>query len=317
MSHSPQPSELLEMRNSPRTSRRVLVVDGVLAGLAYFHEGGKTDFLLHPRDTTTGLSYSLLPMIHAIINDMFSPEQARTHLTLIRDHLLGPDGARLFDRPMAYHGGLQTNFQRAETASFFGREIGIMYSHAHLRYGEALARFGDAGAFFHALCQLNPIAIRELVSTATPRQANCYYSSSDAAFKDRYQAFDEYDRVKNGTVALEGGWRVYSSGAGIGVRLIMQCFLGLRVETSFIILDPVIPVALDGLKAKLFLAGHTVTVVYHIKSVGCGPISIEINGEKLHFTREANPYRTGAARITMDSFTRRLAGDDVMTISIE
>ena len=297
--------------------QRVLVVDGVLAGLAYFHEGGKTDFLLHPRDTTTGLSYSLLPMIHAIINDMFSPEQAKAHLTLIREHLLGPDGARLFDRPMAYHGGLQTNFQRAETASFFGREIGIMYSHAHLRYGEALARFGDADGFFHALCQLNPIAIRELVSNATPRQANCYYSSSDAAFKDRYQAFDEYDRVKKGTVALEGGWRVYSSGAGIGVRLIMQCFLGLRVETSSIILDPVIPADLDGLKVNLLLAGHPITVIYRIKSKGCGPISVEINGENIPFARETNPYRTGAARITMDSFTRHLTGEDVMTISIE
>ena len=297
--------------------QRILVVDGVLAGLAYFQEGGEIDYLLHPRDTTTGLSYSLLPMIHAIINDMFSPEQAEAHLTLIRDHLLGPDGARLFDRPMAYHGGLQTNFQRAETASFFGREIGIMYSHAHLRYAEALARFGDAAAFFHALCQLNPIAIRELVSTATPRQANCYYSSSDAAFKDRYQAFDEYARVKNGTVALEGGWRVYSSGAGIGVRLIMQCFLGLRVETSAIILDPVIPVALDGLRANLVLAGHTITVVYQIKSVGCGPISVEINGDKIDFIREANPYRIGAVRISMDSFTRALTGADVMTILVE
>ncbi len=208
--------------------QRVLIVDDVLAGLAYFHEGGKTDHLLHPRDGITGLSYSLLPMIHAIINDMFTPQQAATHLGIIRKHLLGPDGAHLFDRPMAYHGGLQTYFQRAESASYFGREIGIMYTHAHLRYCEALARFGDAQGFFRALCQINPIAIRELVPSATPRQANCYYSSSDAAFADRYEAFADYDKVQRGEVALEGGWRVYSSGAGIGVRLIMQCFLGLR-----------------------------------------------------------------------------------------
>ena len=143
--------------------QRILIVDDVVTGLAYFHEGGKTDHMLHPRDQTTGLSYSLLPMIHAIINDMFTPRQAETHLALIRKHLLGPDGAHLFDRPMAYHGGPQTNFQRAESASYFGREIGIMYTHAHLRYCEALARFGDADAFFQPLCQINPIAIRELV----------------------------------------------------------------------------------------------------------------------------------------------------------
>ena len=298
--------------------QRVLIVDEVVAGLAYFQEGGKTEYLLHPRDGTTGLSYSLLPMIHAIIHDMFSPVQAAAHLKHIRNHLLGPDGAHLFDRPMVYHGGLQTNFQRAETASYFGREIGIMYMHAHLRYCEALARFGDADAFFQALCQANPIAIRDLVTTAAPRQSNCYYSSSDAAFTDRYQAFDEYDRVKNGEVALEGGWRVYSSGAGIGVRLIMQCFLGLRLETTSLILDPVIPAALDGLTAKLYLAGHPLQVRYYIKANGCGPLAIHLNGVKLEFSREANPYRPGAVRIAMDAFTRGLTGDgDLLTIWIE
>ena len=38
--------------------------------------GRRIDYLLHPRDRTTGLSYSLLPMIHAIINDC-SPRSRR------------------------------------------------------------------------------------------------------------------------------------------------------------------------------------------------------------------------------------------------
>ncbi len=283
--------------------QRILIVDNVLAGLAYFHEGGKTDYLLHPRDGITGLSYSLLPMIHAVINDMFSPKQAKKHLGLIRKHLLGPDGARLFDRPMAYHGGLQTYFQRAESASYFGREIGLMYTHAHLRYCEALARFGDADGFFRALGQLNPIAIRELVPSAGLRQANCYYSSSDAAFADRYEAFGHYDRVNRGEVTLEGGWRVYSSGAGIGVRLIMQGFLGLRQETASLVIDPVIPPALDGLKVSLRLAARPFEVTYHVGVKGCGPFSVELNGAALDFTREPNPYRPGAIRIAMETVT--------------
>jgi cellobiose phosphorylase len=297
--------------------QRVLIVDGVLAGLAYFHEGGKTDHLLHPRDGTTGLSYSLLPMIHAIINDMFSPEQAAAHLGIIREHLLGPDGARLFDRPMVYHGGLQTYFQRAESASYFGREIGIMYMHAHLRYCEALARFGDAEGFFRALCQLNPIAIRELVPSAAPRQANCYYSSSDAAFADRYEAFSDYEKVNRGEIALEGGWRVYSSGAGIGVRLIMQCFLGLRLEKSALVVDPVIAPELDGLTARLDLAGHPLEVVYRIGKTGRGTVAIDLNGRSIDFSREANPYRPGAARVDMDDLVRRLTGaGDRLIISL-
>ena len=281
--------------------QRILIVDNVLTGLAYFHEGGSTDHLLHPRDIQTGLSYSLLPMIHAIINDMFTPAQAQAHLDLIREHLSGPDGAHLFDRPMAYHGGLQTYFQRIESACYFGREIGLMYTHAHLRYAEALAHVGDAEGFFRALCQLNPIALREIVPSAALRQSNCYYSSSDPSFADRYEAFEHYDRVQRGEVALEGGWRVYSSGAGIGVRLIMQGFLGLRQETATLIIDPVIPPALDGLKANLRLCGHLVEVSYRIKANGCGPISAELNGVKLDFTRDRNPYRPGAIRIAMDA----------------
>ncbi len=298
--------------------QRVLIVDEVITGLVYFHEAGKADYLLHPRDRITGLSYSLLPMIHAIINDMLSPEQAETHLGIIRDHLLGPDGARLFDRPMAYQGGLMRNFQRVESASFFGREIGVMYMHAHLRYCEALARFGDAAAFFRALGQFNPIAIRELVPSAAPRQANCYYSSSDAAFADRYAAFDDYEKVNLGEIPLEGGWRVYSSGAGIGTRLIMQCFLGLRVEKSALFVDPVIAPDLDGLNVCLQLGRSRIEVVYRTGRTGCGPVSIDLNGSALEFIREKNPYRTAGVRIPMESWNDRLtSGTNRMTITLE
>ncbi|QIF04319.1 hypothetical protein [Roseimicrobium sp. ORNL1] len=297
--------------------QRVLVVDGVVAGLAYFHEDGRTDFLLHPGDEATGLSYSLLPMIHAIINDMFTPQQAVAHLALIRKHLLGPDGAHLFDRPLAYRGGIQTYFQRAESASYFGREIGIMYTHAHLRYCEALARYGDAEAFFHALCQANPIAIRQIVPSASLRQANCYYSSSDPAFADRYEAFAHYDKVNLGEVSLEGGWRVYSSGAGIATRLIMQCFLGIRLEKESVVLDPVMPVALDGLRARLLVSGRPLEVWYRVADKGCGITCVKLNGSPLDFTREPNAYRQGGVRIPLARFISRFSGKaDQLVISL-
>jgi cellobiose phosphorylase len=286
--------------------KRVLIVDEVIAGFAYFHASGKTDFLLHPRDGITGLSYSLLPMVHAIINDMLTPRQAENHLSMIRKHLLGPDGAHLFDRPMVYRGGPQTYFQRAESASFFGREIGIMYQHAHLRYCEALARFGDAEAFFHALRQANPAGIREIVPSATLRQANCYYSSSDPAFADRYEAFEDYDKVNSGEIPLEGGWRVYSSGAGIAVRLLKQCFLGIRKTVSHLVLDPVIPSGLDGLKTVIQLSGRKIEVLYRIRSRGCGPLSVNLNGVDLDFVRESNAYRQGAVSIPMERILENL-----------
>ena len=288
--------------------QRLLIVGGVLAGLAFFQKAGCVQCLLHPRDAATGLSYRLLPMIHAIINGLFTPEQAREHLALIEQHLLAPDGARLFDRPMEYHGGPQRYFQRAESGAFFGREIGLMYTHAHLRYAEALWRYGAVDEFFRALCLANPIGIRNLVPSATLRQANCYYSSSDAAFADRYEAHEQYDRAMRGTVPLDGGWRVYSSGAGIGVSLILRCFLGVRQEKSALVLDPAIPPSLDGLQVEMELLGCRFELSYRIERTGCGPIAIDLNGADLPFTRLENPYRLGAAETSMETILERLSG---------
>jgi cellobiose phosphorylase len=297
--------------------QRLLIVDGTLAGFAYFHPDGRIDYLLHPRDGHTGIHYRLLPIIHAIINDLLTLEQARTHVSYIQQHLLAPDGARLFDRPPPYRGGVSQYFQRAESSAFFGREIGLMYMHAHLRYAQAMARYGDAGAFFLALRQANPVGIRAVVSAAALRQANCYYSSSDAAFADRYEALVHYDRVKTGAVALEGGWRIYSSGAGIAMRLLHQCFLGLGKEKSVLRIDPVIPASLDGLQVEGELAGRKLQISYRIGAAGYGPTAITLNGKELSFTREANPYRTGGAEVPMAEVLERLtAGTNELLVCL-
>jgi 1,2-beta-oligoglucan phosphorylase len=288
--------------------QRLLLVDGVLAGYAIFGDAGRTVYLLHPSDETTGVRYSALAFIHAILEDVLSPEQAREHLRLIDEHLRASDGVRLFDRPIPYHGGPQRIFQRAESATFFGREIGLMYMHAHLRYAQALAHVGDAESFFHALCQVNPIGIRSIVPRATWRQANCYYSSSDAAFEDRYQASAEYERVVRGTVALDGGWRVYSSGAGIALGLVVRCFLGLSCESEGLRIDPVMPRALDGLRAETTLLGRPIELRYRVGAAGCGVNEIVLNERPVAFSRCPNPHRRGAALVAMAAVLAGLVG---------
>jgi cellobiose phosphorylase len=293
-----------------RDFQRLLLVDGVLAGYALFEQGDRIRYLLHPGDQSTGIHYSALAIIHAILEDMLTPAQTREHLALIDAHLSAVDGVRLFNRPMAYHGGPQRLFQRAETATFFGREIGLMYTHAHLRYAQAMAHIGAADRFFQALCQANPIGIASVVQGATARQANCYYSSSDAAFADRYQADAEYERVQQGHIALDGGWRVYSSGAGITLGLIVRYFLGLSCEAQSLCVDPVMPVALNGLRIQTRLKGFPIEVNYRIGTAGCGVNSVELNGQTLSFERLPNPHRPGAAQVSMLNFTARLTGAD-------
>ena len=289
--------------------QRLLVVDGVVTGYALFPPGQPAHMLLHPSDRLTGVRYSLLPMMHAILENMLSPEQARTHLGLIEAHLLGPDGARLFDRPLPYRGGPEQLFQRAETSAFFGREIGVMYTHAHLRYAEALAHLGEAQRFFDALCKSHALGLRERVPSASLRQSNCYFSSSDAAFSDRYEAGRDYGRVAAGSVALNGGWRIYSSGPGIAIGLVVGSLLGVRRGKSVLIVDPVMPPALDGLRARLPICGQSVDVLYRVGTTGSGPVRLELNGSELPFTRGANPYRNGAAEVSMAVFASRLTAN--------
>jgi cellobiose phosphorylase len=144
------------------------------------------------------------------------------------------------------------------------------------------------------------------VPEATLRQANCYYSSSDAAFADRYQARAEYARVSAGTIPLDGGWRVYSSGAGISLALTLRHFLGLTWESGALCVDPVMPGALDGMRVTTSVRLRPLEVTYRVGNSGCGVNDIVLNGEKLPFTRDANPHRRGAARVAAAAVLDRL-----------
>ncbi|HEY1862565.1 MAG TPA: cellobiose phosphorylase [Roseiarcus sp.] len=216
-----------------------LIRDGVVAGYGVFRpEGGEPELLLHPSDKKTDLAFSLLPMTQSMIGGMFTQAQSRKHLSLIRKHLLFSDGARLMDKPIAYHGGPETFFQRAESAAFFGREIGLMYTHSHLRYGEAVSDTGDFDALWEALLVANPIAVTDELPNASLRQRNAYFSSSDAAFKDRYQASDEWTRVRANSIEVDGGWRVYSSGPGLYANMLVRHAFGLRRQFGKRVVTP-------------------------------------------------------------------------------
>ena len=236
---------------------RHLIRDGTVAGYALFDpDREEPELLLHPSDTRTGLRYSLLPMTRSIIAGLFTKKQAQHHLRLIRDHLLFPDGARLMDQPVAYHGGLEQVFRRAESASFFGREIGLMYVHAHLRYGEAMAVLREADALWEALQIASPITVTERLAHASPRQRNAYFSSSDAAFPDRYKASAEWQRVRDGTVAVDGGWRIYSSGPGLYTNVLLSHALGIRRRFGERMVEPVLPRSLGRVTLEMVIDGR-------------------------------------------------------------
>jgi cellobiose phosphorylase len=112
--------------------------------------------------------------------------------------------------------------------------------------------------------------------------------------------------VKTGAVPVEAGWRVYSSGAGILVRLIVERLLGLCARRSELLIDPVLPRALDGLCARWALSGTPLELHWRVGTRGHAPQALWLDDAPLPFARMAHPYREGGARVAMDVLAERL-----------
>lgn len=300
-------AETLKMRLKNDYETHILK-DNVPSGFIVV-EPDHVDYLLHPRDKNTGLKYRLLPLTRSIISEMVTLEQAQNNYHVIESNLKHPDGVRLMDTFVTYKGGEQTYFQRGETASNVGREIGIMYVHAHIRYIEAMAKLGYAKDAYEAVFKINPININKHVKNAQIRQANTYFSSSDAAFLDRYQAKEKFKHVKTGAVEVKAGWRLYSSGPGIYINQLIGNVMGIRFTNDQLILDPVIPDELKGMTTTFSQLGKKITVKYNYKTE---ITNVRVNG-KLYpeFVRQLtdNPYRVSGVAIYKTLFNKFM--DDI------
>ncbi|MGG3280780.1 GH36-type glycosyl hydrolase domain-containing protein [Paenibacillus solani] len=277
----------------------------VIPGFVYMESKEQSKFLLHPSDQETGIQYRLLPMTRSMISELLTPEQAASHYEIIRKQLFCPDGVRLMNRPAVYAGGVSTHFKRAEQAANFGREIGLQYVHAHIRYVEAMAKLGKSSEVWSGLERINPIGITEVVPNAELRQSNAYFSSSDGKFNTRYEAQESFDALRDGRVPVKGGWRIYSSGPGIYMNQLISNALGIREAEGDLVIDPVLPKTLDGLEFKFNYAGVPVTFIYHIDHAE--GTRITINGQDVAGDTFGNRYRTGGVRIAKADFQRLAA----------
>ncbi|WP_054956817.1 GH36-type glycosyl hydrolase domain-containing protein [Paenibacillus dakarensis] len=292
--------------------KRYMLNNDVIPGFLYLEDPKNPKLMLHPEDKETGIQYRLLPMTRSMISELLSPEEAKAHYDLIQKTFLFPDGVRLMNRPASYEGGISKHFKRAEQASNFGREVGLQYVHAHIRYIEAMAKLGHADDVWKGLETINPVGIQEVVPNAALRQSNSYFSSSDGSFKTRYDAQENFEGLRIGDVQVKGGWRIYSSGPGIYMNQLISSALGIRQVEGDLVLDPVIPASMDGLQFEYGFAGSKVTFIYHITGV---PIHrVVMNGHELESLRMPNPYREGGIRVSRHDFERMIQDRNVVEI---
>lgn len=297
-----------------------LINDGVIAGFGYI-KNGEVQPLLHPKDNMTGINYRLLPMTRSIIAELVTKEQAAVNYKTIDQKLKCPDGVRLMDKPAQYTGGVSKIFVRAEQAANVGREISLCYIHAHIRYIEAMAKYGKPADCWEALAVINPINIQSEVKTAALRQSNAYFSSSEGAYNDRYEFARDFDKLRKGEIEVKAGWRIYSSGPGIFLNQLFTAVLGFRPEESGVIFDPVLPCSLSGMQMIRQYQKYDLNIKYSFSrqvedTEFCAVKQILFNGKPVKGDRIDNPYRTGGLRIYNGELAANLIESNINYIEI-
>jgi putative lysine transport system substrate-binding protein len=116
---------------------------------------------------------------------------------------------------------------------------------------EAMYQIKDVERAYEALMMIHPIHLHETLKHALPRQRNAYFSSSDGAFKDRYQAKKHFDLLREGKVDVKGGWRIYSSGPGILIHQMITNTYGIKRHHMISSIQPNLPKNLNGLKVTI------------------------------------------------------------------
>ncbi len=270
--------------NIKKDYNKFIINDELPAGFVVFN--GNHKLLIHPNDNKTGLKYRLLPYLRSMISSLASTHQVEKYLEVINSKFKHPDGVRLMDTTVTYKGGEQTYFQRAETAANFGREIGLQYVHAHIRYIEAMYHVGATDNAYRGLYEINPILIQETVENAVLRQSNMYFSSSDAEVSTRYEAQENFEKIRSGQINVKGGWRLYSSGPGIYIKQVISNLLGIDQLDSKLLIDPSSYSYAKLNKIKYHYKGHKLIINIHK-----GSPALVIKNQPASITKIYNKYR--------------------------
>ena len=199
-----------------------------------------------------------------------------------------------------------TVFQRAEASTFWGREIGLMYIHAHLRYAEALARVGDGDGAAAGTRPGEPGGRSSAGAAGPPApDARCYYSSLRRRLHRplrRLRAVRRPDgrstcpsRAAGGSTPPAPAWCCAWSSSAL---------LGIRQRGDDVEVDPVLPAGQRARRRAAAVRARragSLTVRYVVGPEGVGVHRVTVGGRELDLRPLTNPYRrAGVVRRTVD-----------------
>jgi cellobiose phosphorylase len=146
------------------------------------------------------------------------------------------------------------------------RENGGQYTHAAIWAAMAFARLGDSQHAWELLGMINPIN-----HAKSSEDINTYKVEPYVVAADVYAVSPHTGR---------GGWTWYTGSAGWMYRLILESFLGLRLEVNKLFIEPCFPADWKGFKVRYRYR----ETIYHIHvarvSVGNNQKIITVDGVK-------------------------------------
>ena len=135
-----------------------------------------------------------------------------------------------------------------------------------------------------------PILIKDSVSNALTRQGNVYFSSSDGDFYNRYEANENFNKLKTKEVNVKAGWRLYSSGPGIYLYQLYSKFFGINVLNDGLYLDPILSKNVDNSKVEFTYNNKHITINYHVLNEKSTINEVKVN-DKIFTNSNTDTYR--------------------------
>lgn len=199
----------------------------------------------------------------AVLSEATSAKRALTALNSAQERLVKRDAGiiQLLDPPFD-KANIDPGYIRGYVPGV--RENGGQYTHAAIWMIMAFAKLGDKQRTWELLQLVNPIN-----HGRTPEEVAMYKVEPYVAAADVYARPPHTGR---------GGWTWYTGSAGWMYQLIVECFLGFRVEGDKLKVVPCIPEMWESFKVH-YRYHHT---TYHItvrQYAGSGKMTITVDGE--------------------------------------